>query len=297
LITGLTLVLEVFVSYRVYARYLKFLALSLFAYIAVVFVVKQDWASILVSTVLPSITYSKEYLMVIVAIFGTTISPYLFFWQADEEVEEEVAAHKLRTMGKGVPRITRGDIRKMRLDTLIGMVFSCIVMFFIIATTASTLHVHGITSIETANQAAEALKPFAGEFTHLLFAAGIIGTGLLAVPILAGSASYALSETFGWKEGLYRRFTQAHGFYGVITIATIVGLIINFTPIPPFKMLFYTAILNGVCAPPLLVLIMLISNNRKIMGENVNKTASNIFGWAIAGVMSLTALALAISLF
>ena len=295
-VTALTLLLEVFVSYKIYSKYLKFLTFSLFAYVVTVFVVKQDWSELFVSTVFPSFSLNKDYLMNIVAILGTTISPYLFFWQAGEEVEEEVAQSKLRVMGRGVPKITNRDIRGMRIDTLVGMFFSNLVMFFIIATTASTLHANGIQNIETAPQAAEALRPLAGNLAYLLFAAGIIGTGLLAVPVLAGSASYALSEAFGWREGLYRRFTQAHGFYGIITIAILFGLMINFIQIPPFKMLYYTAILNGICAPPLMILIMRISSNQKIMGSNVNTRLSNVLGWTITAVMGLSAVVLLVSL-
>jgi len=291
-ITALTLVLEIFVSYKVYARFLKYLTFSLFAYIIVAFIVKQDWLKIAVSTFVPTISPSKEYFLNIVAILGTTISPYLFFWQADEEVEEEVELHKIRVMGKGVPKITRIDIKEMRIDTVVGMFFSQVVMFFIIVTTASTLFSHGITNINTATDAAEALRPIGGNFTFVLFALGVLGTGLLAVPVLSGAASYAISEAFGWKEGLYRKFKQAHGFYGVITIATIVGLLVNFTSIPPFKMLYYTAVLNGIIAPPLMVLILLISNNKKIMGKYTNGKPSNIMGWLITAVMTLAALAL-----
>lgn len=294
--TALTLLLEVFVSYKVYANYLKYLTFSLFAYIITMFVVKQDWSRIFYATIVPSFTISREYLLNIVAIMGTTISPYLFFWQTGEEVEEEVVHHKLHMMGKGVPKITHRDIRQMRMDTVIGMLFSNLVMFFIIATTASTLHVAGITTIETASQAASALRPLAGELAFLLFAIGIIGTGFLAVPILAGSASYALSEAFGWKEGLYRKFKQAHGFYGIIIAATLVGLLINFSGVAPFKMLYYTAVINGIAAPPLIVLILRISNNKAIMGNNTNSKLSNILGWIIAGVMGASSIALLFSL-
>jgi NRAMP (natural resistance-associated macrophage protein)-like metal ion transporter len=290
--TLVMLILEVFVSYKVYSRILKYLTFSLFAYIITAFVVKLDWGEVFTATVVPNITFSKEYLLNIVAILGTSISPYLFFWQADEEVEEEVAEHKIRGFGLGKPKINGGDIHKMRIDTFIGMFFSQAVMFFIITTAAATLGKNGINQIETASQAAEALRPFAGDFAFLLFAAGIIGTGLLAVPILAGSASYALSEGFGWKAGLYRKVSQAHGFYGVITIATLAGLLINFTPIQPFQLLYYTAVLNGICAPPLLVLILLISNNKKIMGEYTNTKVSNIMGWFITAVMFAASLAL-----
>jgi len=290
--TGITLILQVFIPYRIYARVLKYLTFSLFAYIITVFVVRQNWADIAYSTFVPTITFSKEYLMNIIAILGTTISPYLFFWQAGEEVEEEVAQKKLRMMGAGIPKVGDHDIVQMRLDTVIGMFFSNLVMFFIITTTASTLHNNGITKIETAAQAAEALRPFAGDFAFLLFALGIVGTGFLAVPVLAGSASYALSETFGWKEGLYRKASKAIGFYSVIVIATLIGLLINFTPVEPFAMLYYTAIINGICAPILIFIILAIANNSKIMKKRTNGAFSNIVGYATGIIMSILALVL-----
>ncbi len=297
IITTATILLEVFVSYPTYAKFLKFLTLSLFAYIITAFVIKQDWKNIALATFIPTFSFNKEYLLNIVAILGTTISPYLFFWQADEEVEEEIEHHKLKAMGKGIPRLFKRDIREMRLDTAIGMIFSNLVMFFIIVTTASTLHLHGIQNIQTADQAAQILKPFAGNFAFLLFAAGIIGTGLLAVPILAGSAAYALSESFEWKASLNLNFKQAHGFYSVIAIATIVGLIVNFTSIKPFQLLYYTAAINGICAPALLVLILLIGNNKKIMGLHTNSKISNVVGWFLTIAMGICAIALLISLF
>lgn len=290
--TVLTLVLEVFISYKVYAKYLKYLAFSLLAYVVVVFIVKHDWSEILASTIIPHVSFARDYLINIVAILGTTISPYLFFWQEAEEVEEEIEKGKIMGIGRGIPKVSKRDIREMRLDTIFGMFFSNLVMFFIIATVASTLYVSGINKIDTASQAAEALRPLAGDFAYLLFAAGIIGTGLLSVPILAGSASYAVSEAFGWREGLYRKFTQTHGFYGAITIATLAGLLVNFLHIPPFQMLYYTAVLNGIAAPPLLVIILLISNNRKIMGERTNSILSNILGVVITIILSIAVLLL-----
>ena len=283
-ITAFTLILEIFVSYATYARFLKYLALSLLTYIAAAFIIKVDWGTVALATFIPTISFSQGYILNIVAILGTSISPYLFFWQASEEVEEE--------MGKGMPKITSRDLSEMRLDTGIGMFFSQLVMFFIIIVVAATLNANGITNIETAAQAAEALRPIAGDKAFLLFTAGIIGTGLLAVPILAGSASYAVSEAFNWKSGLSRKLKQAHGFYGVITIATIIGLLINFTPIPPFKMLYYTAVLNGICAPPLILMILLISNNKKVMGERTNSKTSNILGVLIMLVMALASIGL-----
>lgn len=295
-LTTLTLALEVFVSYKVYSKYLKYLTFSLFAYVAAFFAVKQNIFAILSSTIIPKVSIAPEYLLNIVAILGTTISPYLFFWQTNEEVEEEITRGRLVSMGKGIPKFTNKDIKKMRVDTVLGMFFSNLVMFFIIATTAATLHQFGITDIETADQAAEALRPLAGNLTFILFAAGIVGTGLLSVPILAGSASYAISEAFGLKEGLYRKLNQARGFYGVIIVATLIGLLINFIHIPPFKMLYYTAVLNGIAAPLLMVIILLITNNKKIMGEHTNSKISNGMGIIITCIMAFASAALIISL-
>lgn len=291
----ITLMLEVLVPYRLYARILKYFAFSLVSYIIVAFLIKQDWAKIFSSTFVPTFTLSRDYVLNIMALLGTTISPYLFFWQAGEEVEEEVTEHKLVMMGRGVPKIVKRDVREMGMDTTVGMFFSNIVMFFIIITAASTLGMSNIRSIETANQAAEALRPLAGNFTFLLFAMGIIGTGLLAVPILAGSASYAVSETFGWREGLYRRFKQAHGFYAIIALATLLGLLINFTPIKPFQLLYYTAVLNGLCAPPLMIMILLIGNNKKIMGKYTNSLITNILSLIITSIMAIVAIILILS--
>jgi len=286
-ITTITLILEIFLSYKTYAKFLKYLTLSLFAYIITVFIVKQDWHYILTSTVIPSFSFDKSYILNIVAIFGTTISPYLFFWQANEEVEEEIETGKLKAMGVGTPKINNKDIKNMRADTIIGMLFSNLIMFFIVVTTASTLHLNGITSITTAAQAATALKPFAGDYAFILFTLGIIGTGLLAVPVLAGSASYAVAETLGWKAGLYRKLKQAHGFYGVIIVATLAGLLVNLTPIKPFTMLYYTAVLNGLCAPILMTLILMISNNKKILGKHTNGIFSNLAGFIITLFMGI----------
>lgn len=295
-ITLLIIILEIFISYKTYARFLKYLTFALFAYFVSALIIKQDWSRVFSATIVPNIIFSKEYLMNIVAILGTTISPYLFFWQTGEEVEEEVAEKKLYQMGAGVPKVTNKDIRKMRLDTAIGMFFSNIVMWFIILTTASTLNLSGVTSIQTADQAALALKPLAGDYAFLLFALGILGTGLLAVPILAGSASYAVTEAFGWREGLYRKFNKARGFYGIIIVATLIGLLINFTPIKPFQMLYYAAVLNGICAPPLLLLILLIGNNKKIMGKHTNSKISNTLGLLITIIMILASIGLLVTI-
>ncbi len=293
----LTLVLEIFVSYKTYSKYLKYLALALLSYVVAAFTIKLDWKEVFASLIIPHIEFNKTYIFNIVAILGTTISPYLFFWQADEEVEEEVAHHKLRRMGAGQPRITPKDISRLRLDTVIGMLFSNLVMFFIIVTTGTTLFTHGITKINSASDAALALKPLAGDYAFLLFAVGIVATGLLALPILAGSASYAVSESFGWREGLYQKLNRAHGFYGVITIATLVGLLINFIGIDPIVALYYSAVINGIIAPPLIVMILLIANNKKIMGERTNSPFLNILGALTAFIMGLSAVILLFSLF
>ena len=307
--TAVILLLEIFVSYKVYSRVLKWLAVSLFAYIITAFVLKPcglnmtpeaacvDWGAALKHLFVPTINFSKEYLLVFVGFLGTTISPYLFFWQASEEVEEEVAEHKIVAMGKGKPKIKSADIKEMRFDTVVGMLFSNLTTFFIVVTTASTLFRAGIYNIESAPQAAEALKPLAGNFAYLLFAAGIIGVGLLGIPVLAGSAAYALSEGFGWREGLYLKFKRAHGFYGVITVATLIGLLINFIGINPIKALLYAAVINGVVAVPLIAIIIFISNNRKIMGERTNGFWSNSIGWLAFGLMGFASIAMMISLF
>ncbi len=291
-ITALTLFLEVFVSYKVYVKYLKYFALSLLAYFGVAFFITIDWLEAGKRLFVPEIIWSKTYLLNIVALLGTTISPYLFFWQTSEEVEELVAENKLADFGKGKPNITARDLAAMRADTTRGMIFSNVVAIFIMMAAAATLLPSGITQVDSAAQAAAALEPIAGPWAQLLFAIGIIGTGLLAVPVLAGSASYAVSEAAQWKEGLFKKFSQAHGFYGVITIATLLGLAINFTDIPPFRVLYYTAVLNGVASPILMVLILFVSNNKKIMGRRVNSRLANVLGWTITVVMGACALAL-----
>lgn len=283
-LTATIIGLEVFVSYPRYARFLKYLALTLFAYFFTALIVHQDWRAVAISTFIPNIVFTKEYLLNILALLGTTISPYLFFWQADEEVEEEIEHHELKAMGVGTPTFTRDDLRGLRVDTIVGMLFSNLITFFIIITAAVTLHVNGVTTVDTATQAAQALRPLVGDFAFLLFAIGIIGTGLLAVPVLAGSAAYAVSEAVNWKGGLSLRFRQAHGFYGVIAISVLIGLVVNFIGIPPFKMLYVTAVVSSFAVPPLLFYIMRIGNNRKIMGRHVNSRLSNIFGWGITAM-------------
>ncbi len=295
MVTIITLMLEIFISYKVYAKYLKWLTLSLFAYVITAFIVDINWVHVLKGTLIPSMDWSKVGLMAVVGFLGTTISPYLFFWQADEEVEEEIKEHKLITFGWGKPKVDRKNIKRLRIDVAMGMIFSNLIAFFIIITTAATLHQAGITSINDAAGAAAALKPLSSNLAVYLFTLGIIGTGLLGVPVLAGSAAYGLSEAFGWKEGLYRKFNQAKGFYGVIIAATALGLLMNFFGVNPIKGLYYAAIINGVIAPPLMVIILLISNNKKIMGDKTNGIWSNIFG--VLALLLMTAAAIALFIF
>lgn len=296
-VTVFTLLLEVFVSYKVYVKYLKYFALSLFAYFGVAFFIQIQWSAVILNLVKPQFEFTRAYLFNIVALLGTTISPYLFFWQTGEEVEELVAEKKIRMFGIGRPKVTNEDFASMRGDTIRGMIFSNLVSIFIMIAAAATLLPQGITQIDTAAQAAAALTPIAGPWAEVLFAIGIIGTGLLAVPVLAGSASYAVSEAFKWKEGLYQKFSQAHGFYGIITIATLLGLLINFTSIPPFRMLYYTAIINGAVSPILMVIILHISSNKKIMGEHVNTLPIKILGWIITIGMAIASVVLLVSFF
>ncbi len=293
-ITLVSVTVEIFVNYRQYARILRFLTLSLFAYVLVVFVSAKDWEQITRNTLIPTVQVNQDYLLNLVAILGTTISPYLFFWQASQEIEEKIDEGKVTSMAR--QGVTKIELKWMRADVISGMVFSSLVMWSIMTTTASTLFPKGITNIDAAPKAAEALRPIAGDFAYLFFAAGIIGTGLLAVPILAGSAAYAIAETFRLREGLYLKLRQAPGFYGIIAFSTLVGFAINLSGINPIKALYYTAVLNGIVAPPLLLMIMRISNNQKIMKNKVNGPLSNAMGWIATISMSIAALALLLSL-
>ncbi|MBF8280618.1 MAG: putative NRAMP family Mn2+/Fe2+ transporter [Candidatus Magasanikbacteria bacterium] len=287
--TVITLILEVFVTYKSYAKFLKWLTLSVAAYVITGFLINADWADIAKNLIIPQFHLQKDFVLSLVAIFGTTISPYLFFWQASEEVEEEIAA------GRTTLRARRGasaeELKAMRSDVTVGMIVSNVVMFFVILTAAAVIFPQHLP-IETAQDAAAALEPFAGRFASYLFAFGIIGTGFLAVPILAGSSSYALSEALGWKTGLYRPFKEAHGFYGIITISTIIGLLINFIGVSPIKALVYAAVVNGFIAVPLIIMMLVIGNNKKIMGRAKNSLISNIFLWLTVLIMAASVIAL-----
>ncbi len=294
--TILSLALQIFTTYEKYAKYLKWLALVLLSYVFSALSVNLDWGEVLQKAVIPTIVFSREQVFLITAVLGTTISPYLFFWQTSQEVEEQILEGKT-TLKLRQEETTPKEVRNMRSDVWSGMFLSNLVMFFIIAAAAATLFTHGITNITSAAEAAAALKPLAGDQAYLLFALGVIGTGLLAVPILAGSASYALSESFGWKFGLYRKLKEANAFYGVIIISTGIGLLINFIGLDPVKALIYSAVLNGLIAPVILILIVLMSSNSKIMGRWVNNKLVMTLGWLITGVMTLAGVATIISLF
>ena len=298
LFTALVVCAEIFIPYRKYVTILKYLTLSLLAYVITAFVVGGNWSEILVSSMIPHVEFTPAFVMLFVAIFGTTISPYLFFWQTSEEAEEDVVKNKIKEIGEGKPMTRKKEIILMRKDVAIGMGFSQAIMWFIIITTAGTLHVHGLTDISTADEAAQALEPLvktfphAGELAKTIFALGIIGTGLLAIPVLAGSSAYALSEEFGWKEGLSKKFKQAKGFYLIISASTIVGLWVNFADVDPIKALIYAAVINGIIAVPLLVAIMKIGSDAKILGTRTNSKISNIAGWITVGIMGFSVIVL-----
>jgi NRAMP (natural resistance-associated macrophage protein)-like metal ion transporter len=281
LLSGL---LEIFVRYSRYVSVLRWLTLSLFAYVATVFVVGVPR-----DLVLPDIKLSGDYLTVIVAVFGTTISPYLFFWQAGEEVEdqkEDPVAEPLIDAPRQAPR----QIARMQADTIVGMGLSNIVALFIMLTTAATLHAHGVTDIETSSQAAEALRPIAGPFAFTIFALGIIGTGLLTVPVLAGSAAYAVGEALRWPVGLAKRPGRAPAFYVTIAAATLIGALLNFSPLDPIKALFWSAVINGVAAVPIMVMIMLMASRKPVMGQFTLRPALASLGWLATAAMAIAAI-------
>ena len=279
----LMLGLQIFTPYERYAKYLKWLAMVLFAYILSAILAHLNWSDVLHHAVVPHITFSREQILLICAILGTTISPYLFFWQTSQEVEDQIAQGKTTVpMRQGA---SKQEVKSMRIDVWSGMLLSNLVMFFIIAACGALLFTKGITNIDSAAQAAEALRPFAGNASYFLFAAGIIGTGLLAIPVLAGSSSYAISESLKKPGSLSKNLKQAYAFYGVIIISMIVGLGINFIGLNPIKALIYSAVANGIVAPVVLVLILLISSNKKVMGEWVNGPITKIVGWSTTVLM------------
>jgi Mn2+/Fe2+ NRAMP family transporter len=297
--TAAILVLEIFTNYKTYARILKWLSISLFSYVLTVFLVHEPWRQIFYATFVPHIEFSPAFFFIITGVIGTTISPYMFFWEASEEVEEEKS---LNMIHKGVPKLTSQFMKRLRLDNFLGMLSSQIAAWCVIVVGSTVLHANGVTHITSAAQAAKALEPLVHTFPHsgflaeLIFAVGIIGLGLLAVPVFSGSASYALSEALDWNAGLNLKLKRAHGFYGVITIATLVGLMINFIGINPMQALVVTAVINGVIAVPLIFLVARIASNKQIMGEYRSGLMSNILVWAAFLFMGAAAVAMFMTL-
>lgn len=295
LFTASILVLEIFTSYKVYARILKWLALSLLAYPITVFIVKMPWLTVLKATVIPHFEFTFAFFFIITGVLGTTISPYMFFWETSQEVEE---VKEKKWMKNGLPSIRKSNIISMRIDNNVGMIFSEITTWSILVVAGTVLHNSGVTNINTASDAAKALEPLVHSFPHagylskLIFSIGIIGLGFLAVPVLSGSAAYAVSEAVNWQSGLNLKLKKAHGFYGIIIISTLIGLIINFVGINPVKALVYSAVLNGIAAVPLIFLIIKISANNKIMGEFKSGILSKVLLWITFLGMASAAIAM-----
>ena len=281
-------ILEIFLRYSRYVSVLKWLTLSLFAYVGVALVVKMPWASVAYHLVVPNISLKPGYLTVVVAILGTTISPYLFFWQAEEEVEEVKERADAKPLERA-PEQAKREFRRIRVDTYLGMAFSNCVALFVVLTTAATLHAHNITDIQTSSQAAVALRPIAGQFAFLVFALGIIGTGLLALPVLAGSAAYALGEVFGWHVGLARKPRRAKAFYATIAVAGVLGVVLNLVHLDPIKALFWSAVINGVTAVPIMAMIMLLASRNSAMGAFTIHRGLKAVGWLATFVMGAAA--------
>ncbi|TFV98580.1 divalent metal cation transporter [Oxalobacteraceae bacterium OM1] len=287
----LSVLLQVFVPYRRYVSVLKWLTLALLAYVATVFIVHVPWSELVAKTLLPHLSWKPSYLTTIVAVFGTTISPYLFFWQASQEVEELRADPHAKPL-KTDPRQARADFTRIKVDTYIGMGFSNLVAFFIMVTTAVTLYAHGVTEIQTSAQAAQALRPIAGDFAFTLFSLGIVGTGLLAIPVLAGSAAYAMAGAFHWKSSLEHDLSMAPRFYTIIAVATLAGVVLCFAPIDPIKALYWSAVVNGVMSVPIMALMMLMAARADIMGRLVVTRRLKFLGWLATGAMALAVAAM-----
>ena len=288
--------LEIFTRYSRYVSVLKWLCLSLLAYVVCAFVVHIPWLEVAHQVFAPPVQFTSDYIMAIVAVLGTTISPYLFFWQAEQEVEEERESKKAKPLLRA-PWQAKGEFARIRIDTLIGMLISNAIAFFIVLTTAATLHSKGVTNINTAADAAEALRGVAGAFTFFIFAAGMIGTGMLALPVLSGSAAFAIGELLRWPVGLAQKPKRAKAFYGVIAAATMIGVGLNFTPIDPVKALYWSAVLNGLAAVPVMIIMMHLSRRKKIMGAFTIPPVLSVIGWISTAVMTLAAVALIISWF
>ena len=291
----LSLLLQIFIPYQRYVRLLKWLTLALLAYVATVFVVHIPWTQVLYKALAPRMSWKFEYVTTVVALFGTTISPYLFFWQASQEVEDLLADPSAQPL-INAPQQAEAHLRRIKMDTYVGMGFSNMVAFFIILTTAVTLNVQGVTDIQTSAQAATALRPIAGDFAFILFSAGIIGTGLLAVPVLAGSSAYAMAGAFQWKNSLERTPLDAKKFYAVIAISTVIGIALGFTPIDPIKALYWSAVINGVISVPIMLVMMLMAVKPDIMGKFVISTKLKLLGWLATAMMALVVVAMFLSM-
>ena len=289
IVTVMIIAMEVFISYKRYSIYLKFMSFSLLVYVITAFIVKQDWHSLLFYTFLPHIEFNSVFIMTMVGFMGTTISPYLFFWQASAEIEEKINNKKIKDFGdKSVT--TKKEIKTLGKDTIVGMIFSNLIAAFILITAAATLNKAGITNIETPQQVALALKPLAGNFAYLIFSIGIIGIGLQSIPVLAGSATYAIAETFGFKEGLSKKLKKAWPFYLVLGLATLIGALVDLIKINPITALYYVAIINGVISVPLIAIIIKVADNEKVVGKNKSKRIFKIIAWitfAFIGAASL----------
>ena len=291
---ALCALLQVFIDYNRYVSVLKWLTLALFAYVGTLAVVKIPWAEVLYGLLIPSFTTDVAFWTTVVAVLGTTISPYLFFWQAAQEVEEIHAVAERKPLVKK-PQQGPDAMQRIRLDTYVGMAFSNLIALAIIITTAATLHASGVTQVETSSQAAEALRPLAGPLAFWLFALGIIGTGLLGVPILAGSAAYAVAEARRWRSGLWRKPKDAPFFYGTLTLATLIGVILNFSPINPIRALYWSAVINGVVAVPVMFVLMHMTANPKVMGRFRVSDGLRVIGWISTAVMFFAALAMVVT--
>lgn len=292
--TAFIIVSVIFVPYKKYVKILTFLTISLFTYVVTAIIVGGNWSQILFSSIVPHIELTPEFAMMFVAIVGTSISPYLFFWQTSEEAEEDVAKQKIKEIGKGRPTISKKEIKLMKRDIAAGIGFAELIVWAIMITTSGSLHAHGVIDIQSAEQAAKALEPLvktfphAGEISKTIFALGIIGTGLLAVPVLAGSSGYALADAFEWKQGLNKKFKQAKAFYIIIAASTAIGLLMNFVNIDPIKSLIYAAVINAITSVPILFAVMKISNDKKILHGHVNNKISNIIGWTTFVIMAIS---------
>ncbi len=292
LTTVTTAALIVLVPYRNYATYLKFLGLTLLVYVFAAFSVHADWRHVAIATFVPHFQWDKSFILTLIAVFGVTISPYEFFWQSNEEVEELVGKHKLAYEGAARPKTSKADIRFLGQDTVFGMVFSNIIMLFIIITAAATLNVHGITNVQSAAQAAQVLKPLTGPLTFFLFTAGIVSAGLLAIPVMAGSSAYAVGGACNWSRSLSLPFWKEWRFYGIIVGSCLIGLLVNAVHVPPFKLLYYSGVLNGIISPVLLFIVVHIASNPKIMKDFTMPRASTVMGWSLCAFMTVALVAL-----